>query len=120
MTELNMFCWSEHYNDDLSFQQKRYRIFNNEYTRDAYFTIAAKIRQILQNPNKLQLTDFWKTVTQDQIKQIAAIDGLEFDAYGFEYITNIKVQKELTDVEKAIELLTAHGLIKDGKILTTL
>jgi len=36
MTEYNYFCWSKKYNDDNSFQQKRYRIFNKEVTKEEY------------------------------------------------------------------------------------
>lgn len=117
MTEFNTFCWSENYNDDKSFQQKRYRIFNKEYSKDAYKNIVNAIKSIIPNPNKLKLSEFWKTITQDQIKKLMNIKDLEFDVEGFEYITGIKVQKELTDVEKAIQLLTEKGMIKDGKIL---
>jgi hypothetical protein len=117
MTEYNTFCWSERYNDDKSFQQKRYRIFNKEYSKSAYEKITSKIKSIIPNPNKLKLSEFWKTITQDQIKSIMNIEDLEFDVEGFECITGIKVQKELSEVEKAIQLLTEKGLLKDGKVL---
>ena len=39
MTEYNMFCSAKEYNDDDSFQQKRYRIFNKQLTEKEYNAI---------------------------------------------------------------------------------
>ena len=36
MTERNIFCWAKEYNNDNSFQQKRYRIFNKQITEKEY------------------------------------------------------------------------------------
>ena len=40
MTEYNMFCGVKEYNDDDSFQQKRYRIFNKEISKEEYNKIV--------------------------------------------------------------------------------
>ena len=40
MTEYNLFCWAKAYNDENSFQQKRYRIFNVEVSEEEYNKIA--------------------------------------------------------------------------------
>lgn len=39
MTEYNMFCSAKEYNDDDSFQQKRWRIFNKQITEKEYKAI---------------------------------------------------------------------------------
>ena len=36
MTEYNIFCRAKEYNDENSFQQKRYRIFNKEISKEEY------------------------------------------------------------------------------------
>ena len=40
MTEYNMFCSAKEYNDDDSFQQKRYRVFNKQLTEKEYKAIV--------------------------------------------------------------------------------
>jgi hypothetical protein len=110
MTEHNTFCWSEEHNDDNSFQQKRFRIFNRQYSENTYYNIINDIKSILKNT---KLSD----ITQNQIKLIKAIPDLVFDVDGFTYITGVIINEELTDVEKAIELLTSKGMIRDGKVI---
>ena len=39
MTKYNYFCWADKYNDENSFQQKRYRVFNVEVTKEEYNNI---------------------------------------------------------------------------------
>ncbi len=115
MTEYNLFCWSELFNDEHSFQQKRYRVFNQQVSKNRYDELVTIIRNIIPNNNNLKLSDFWKSLTSEQIKGLQSIP--EFDAKGFEYITGLVLPKELSDVEKAIQLLTDKGLLKDGKVL---
>ena len=40
MTEHNLFCRAKEYNDENSFQQKRYRIFNKEISKEEYNKIV--------------------------------------------------------------------------------
>ena len=40
MTEYNIFCRAKEYNDENSFQQKRYRIFNTEISKEEYQNIV--------------------------------------------------------------------------------
>ena len=40
MTEYNLFCYAEEFNDENSFQQKRYRAFNKEITKEEYDKIS--------------------------------------------------------------------------------
>jgi len=115
MSEHQLFCWSENYNDSLSKQQKDYRVFNKQVTKERYETVLKEIQSIIPNPNKLKLTEFWQSITNEQIQTLSKIP--EFDEVGFEYITDRKVPKEPTEVEKAIALLIREGKIVDGKIL---
>jgi len=47
MTEYNYFCWSEKYNDDKSFQQPRYRIFNVQVPKEEYEKVK-KIYRLME------------------------------------------------------------------------
>ena len=124
MTEDNLFCWGSVHD---SFQQKRFRIFNELYNKEDYNNILRDVMKILRNTSYLN-------ITQTQIKLLKAIPNLKFDDIGFTHITGIYVEKDydvnfihipemyneeknLTDVEKAIELLTSKGIIRDGKVI---
>lgn len=115
MSEYQLFCWAKNYNDSLSKQQKDFRIFNKQVDENRYNIVLKQIQSIIPNPNKLQLIEFWKSLTNEQILALSIIP--EFDSYGFEYITGRKVIKEKSEVEKAIDLLISEGKLVDGKIL---
>ena len=91
MTEFNLFCYSEKYNDENSFQQKRYRVFNKEVSNERYYEIKEIVDGMLKNDNKLKLSDFWKKVTQDQWQQLLAIPEASDFKEGFEYISGQKI-----------------------------
>jgi hypothetical protein len=70
MTEYNIFCYAEDYNDENSFQQDRYRAFNKVVGRKRYYEIMKLINEILKDL-KLELEeskweDEWKKVTDKQ------------------------------------------------------
>jgi hypothetical protein len=115
MSEYQLFCWSNNYGDSSSKHQKDYRVFNEQVTKERYVIALKEVQSIIPNPNKLQLKEFWESLTNEQIIALCKIP--EFDEKGFEYITGRKVIKEKTEIEKAIDLLLAAGKIKDGKIL---
>ena len=73
MTEYNIFCYSKNYNDENSFQQKRYRAFNIEVGKERYNEILVLVNKIIPNDNKLQLNDFWRSISQDQWMKLLAI-----------------------------------------------
>jgi hypothetical protein len=100
MSERQIFCWSEKYDDSFSKHQKDFRIFNKSVEKDfrifnksvdedTYYSRNSEIREIIQNNNDLKLEDFWKSLTDEQISKLSKIP--EFDAKGFEYITGRKV-----------------------------
>ena len=94
MTEYNLFCYSKSYNDENSFQQKRYRVFNIEVGKDRHNELRTQCVGILGEP-RFQLSDFWKQVTQDQWKQLMdlakEVRGYDFRE-GFEYISGQKIE----------------------------
>jgi len=99
MTEYNIFCYSEKYNDKDSFQQKRWRAFNKEVGEGRYNEIKEKIREILGDNLKLELnkkdwSECWEKVTNEQWRQLLAIPEARDFKEGFEYITGIKINLE--------------------------
>jgi hypothetical protein len=52
MTEHNYFCWSEKYNDENSFQQKRYRVFNVEVGKEEYEKIKKIYHKLTFDKNE--------------------------------------------------------------------
>ena len=90
MTEYNLFCYSKNYNDDNSFQQKRYRAFNKEVGRVRYGEIEEIVVNILGS-SKVKLSDFWRQVTQEQWKQLLEIPEAKDFKEGFEYISGVTI-----------------------------
>jgi archaellum component FlaC len=93
MTEYNLFCYSENYNDENSFQQKRYRVFNKEVGKKRYNEIITKVKEILKDL-KLELdknswSEGWKKVTQEQWKRLLEIPEAKDFKKGFEYISGV-------------------------------
>ena len=97
MTEHNIFCYSRNYNDEYSFQQKRYRAFNKEVGEDRYYKIKGEVADILDSPN-LQLTDFWKQVTQEQWNKLLSIPEAKDFKEGFEYISGVKIDDDMVTI----------------------
>jgi hypothetical protein len=88
MTEYNIFCWSKEYNDEMSFQQKRYRAFNQEVGKTRYNEIVKEVSDILGS-TKLHLSESWKSITKEQWIKLSQI--AEFDRKGVEYISGISL-----------------------------
>lgn len=123
MTEYNIFCYAEEYNNKDSFQQKQYRAFNKVVGLDRYYEIKNKIAKIL-NGLKLELkkngwSDEWKKVTSDQWEKLFAIPEAKDFKEGFEYISGVKInlKEKDEDVEEALKLLKKRGIIKNGKLI---
>ena len=90
MTECNIFCYSEIHNDENSFQQEKYRAFNKKVTEERYYEICREVKNIIPN-EKLSLTDFWESITNNQwIKLLAIPEASDFKK-GFEYIAGQKI-----------------------------
>jgi len=97
MTEYNLFCYSEEYNDKDSFQQKRYRAFNKEVWEDRYNAILKEVRTILSF-GKDNLEEERKKVTQEQwIKLLAIPEAKDFKEW-FEYISWVKIQEWVEEI----------------------
>ena len=98
MTEYNYFCWSEEYNDKDSFQQKRYRIFNVEVTKEEYKK-SAKIYHKLEFDKDESYKTRYKTAFKnmwDKLKEKEKqeyFDIPHFDWKGFTYITGVEKEE---------------------------
>lgn len=111
MSEYQIFCWSETYGDSLSKQQKDYRIFNKQVDAARYEAVLNQIKAIIPNPNKLNLPDFWKSLTDEQIIELSEIP--EFDAQGFTYITGRNVHKKISLSGKKVGVIEmAKNLVR--------
>ena len=113
MTENNLFCWAENYNDENSFQQLRYRAFNKEVEQERYYEILSEIQEVLKDLklelNKSTWSKEWKQVTQEQWNKILAIP--EADKKIIEKIIGFEI--EIDDVEKEVEELTLEQVCKE-------
>ena len=92
MTEHNIFCYSESYDDNASFQQERYRAFNKEVGEDRYYEIKALIAGILPEQGGAFLSGYWRSVTQDQWRQLLEIPEAKDFKKGFEYISGVEIK----------------------------
>ncbi len=97
MTEYNIFCYSEVYGDDMSFQQKRYRAFNQQVTKERFFEIMRLINKILPI-NDLSFFEFWSSLTVEQWNDLQAIPEAFGFKEGFEYISSIKLPEIKSDL----------------------
>ena len=121
MTERNLFCYSNAYNDENSFQQNRFRAFNQEVGATRYYEILKEVNEILKDL-KLELNkNIWKyewgKVTKEQWKQLLAIPEAKDFKKGFEYITGIEIDinepQEMTVKEVCKELGYEIKIIKE-------
>jgi len=118
MTEYNIFCYSNKFNNSDSFQQGRYRAFNKTVGQERYVEIKSIVKDILGN-KRLKLTDFWKQVTRDQWNKLLEIPEAKDFQGGFEYISNqkinvlskVKIVCEGKEVEISRESAEALGLV---------
>ena len=95
MTERNIFCYSEKYNDENSFQQKRYRAFNKEVGEKRYNEISMEVREILKDLklelNKNSWDKEWEKVTNEQWNRLLSIPEAKDFKEGFEFISGQKI-----------------------------
>lgn len=122
MTEYNIFCYSENYNDENSFQQKRYRAFNQEVGKERYNEINWIVNDILDGLklelNKNSWSEEWKKVTNGQWKQLLEIPEAKDFKEGFEYIAGIEINIEepkeysMDEIAKALDIDVSNLKIK--------
>ena len=116
MTEYNLFCYSEKCNDENSFQQKRYRIFNKEVSNERYEEVKKLVISILPQ-NKLQLSEYWKTVTLAQWKQLLEIPEAKGFEKGFSFISGITINPVNDLLGKEVSV-TLDGQTYTAKIIS--
>lgn len=93
MTEYNLFCYAKEYNDKDSFQQERYRVFNEVVGKERYGEILTKVRSIFKGLklelNKNSWVDEWKKVKKEQWIELSKIP--EFNQKVVENIVGFKL-----------------------------
>ena len=101
MTEYNYFCWSEKYNDENSFQQNRYRIFNVEVSREEYYKTKKLYRKLDFDENESYATIFqtafkkmWYTLTKEEKQEYFDIPHFSWE--WFTFITGIEKETRET------------------------
>ncbi len=109
MTEYNYFCWSEEYNDDKSFQQPRYRVFNKQVTKEEYFDIKRIYHKLEFDSSESYKTRYtpafkkmWNKLTPEEQQEYLDIPFFSWE--GFTYITGIRPE----DV-KSNDIITVEG-----------
>jgi hypothetical protein len=121
MTEYNTFCYSENYDDENSFQQPKYRVFNKEVGEERYKEIKEKINQILSGfklkLNENSWSEEWEKVTPEQWQRLMSlaeeVRGDDFKE-GFEFISGIEISPDNYAYDKNGNVI---GKIVDGKII---
>ncbi len=121
MTEYNYFCWSKKYNDENSFQQKRYRVFNVEVGEEEYNQIKKIYHKLEINPDDNNGVRFqnafkkmWDKLSDEERQEY--IDIPHFNAEGFEFITGINVKTQSLSGKK-VKIRLAEGTIVEGEII---
>jgi len=106
MTKYNYFCWSGKFNNDNSFQQKRYRIFNKEVSKEEYEKVKKIYHKLEFNKDEDYETRFqtafkkmWEKL-EDKEKQ-EYFDIPHFSWEGFTFITGI--EKEAKEQELTLK-----------------
>ena len=108
MTEYNIFCRAKTYNDNDSFQQKIYRIFNTEISKEEYESITVpKIKLEFDKDLSYDVRyekarkNAWNKLSDTEKKQFT--DLPYFSKEGFEFITGIKVEKNEVKQDTSID-----------------
>lgn len=116
MTEYNLFCYSEKFNDENSFQQKRYRAFNKEVGEKRYNEILEVVNKIVPQ-KQLSFNDGFKSVKKTQWNKLLQIEEAKDFIKGFEYISGCKIEiendKKTELLKKADELILKANELKE-------
>ncbi len=119
MTEHNYFCWSKKYNNENSFQQPRFRVFNVEVGEEEYKKIKKIHHKLEFDPSENYETRFktafkkmWDKLSDEEKQEY--FDIPHFNWEGFTFITGIEKEekKEMTIKEIEKELGYKIKLVK--------
>jgi len=104
MTEYNYFCWSEKFNNENSFQQKRYRVFNVEVWKEEYNKINKIYRKLEFDKNESYSTRFqtafkkmWDKLTEKEKQEY--FDTPHFNWEWFTFITGVEKETIIETIE---------------------
>ena len=110
-TEYNYFCSAANYNDEDSFRQERYRIFNKKVTKSEYDSTKKIYHKLKFNENENYSTRFqtafknmWSDLSLNERKEYLDIPHFDWDIFTF--ITGIvnNEKKVITIDGKAINI----------------
>jgi hypothetical protein len=123
MTEYNIFCAAEKYDDENSFQQSRWRAFNKVVGEERYWEIVNLIKDDIFKDLKLELDknswqDEWKKVLPKLWSRMR--DEIpEYDEKVVEMVIGFKPEYEEPDsvAMEAIKMLESKGykIVKNDK-----
>lgn len=121
MTEYNYFCWADEYNNENSFQYKRYRVFNVEVGREEYHEIKKIYRKLKFDQTEAYSTRFqtafkkmWDGLSKEERQEYLKIS--HFNAEGFKFITGVDVNANEGPEELTLEQVCKE-LGRDIKII---
>ena len=116
MTEHNLFCYSEQYNDKNSIRQEPYRIFNKQVTKERYYDVLHLIRHDIFKDLTLELTvnsswkSEWEKVTTEQWKRILQIPEAVGFKKGLEFITGTTIDVEDVEIDNKPKTVIEHRM----------
>ena len=123
MTECNIFCASENYDDENSFQQPRWRAFNKVVGKKRYWEIVGLIKNDIFKDLKLELDknsweDEWRKVSPKLWSRMRD-EVPEYDEKVVEMVIGFKPEYEEQDsvAMEAIKMLESKGykIVKNDK-----
>lgn len=114
MTEHNYFCWAKEYNDENSFQQKRYRVFNVEVSKEEYEKINKIYHKLEFDKNEIYDTRFQTAFKKmrDKLSKEERQEYLDIPHFNWEWFTYITWIKP-EDVEEQVEEMTVEQICKE-------
>ena len=119
MTEYNLFCYAEEFNDENSFQQKRYRAFNKEITKEEYDKISIPKIKLEFDNNEWYTTRYqtafkkaWSELPQEEKNKFLNLPNFDKDI--FFKITWVQIEDSLIGKEVSVEI---EGKIYKAKII---
>ena len=88
MTEYNLFCFAEDFNDENSFQQKRYRVFNKEITQEEYNKISVLEIKLEFDKSEVSSTRYqtafkkaWSELPQEEKNKFLSLPNFDKDIF---------------------------------------
>jgi hypothetical protein len=91
MTQFNIFCYSQFFADENSFQQDKYRAFNKKVSEKRYYEIKKEVFDVFNDIPRVELSDFWEFVTKKHWEKLLKIPEATDFKKGFRLISGRKI-----------------------------